>query len=204
VEAARRTGGWLALALLVVAEQVSFAGQPTGDPTGEAIAQYYTGHHVAIVLGNVLWLIAAVLLAVSVVRRAHGLPPVADKVQSALAVTGPTVMAATSATALSLAFRAEDLTPADAHALWHIEGTLFTAAVWLWLLVAIIGLAGMRAKPWVAVMMGLLLVGALVDVAGAGWWLVVSAVATYVASEPHHGDEEVPDVPHPLSWRSTG
>ena len=197
-------GGWLALALLVVAEQVSFAGQPTGDPSGEAIAQYYAGHRVAIVLGNVLWLVAALLLAVSVIRRAHGLPPLADQVQSALAVAGATVMASTSDTALWLAFRAEDLAPADAHALWHLEGALFTAAVWVWLLVALIGLAGMRGKPWVAVLMGLLLVGALVDVAGAGWWLVVSAVATYVASEPHHADEELPDLPHPVSGRSAG
>jgi hypothetical protein len=87
-----------------------------------------------------------------------------------------------------------------------VEGrrALFTAAVWLWLLVALIGLAGKRAKPWVAVVMGLLLVGALVDVAGAGWWLVVAAVATYVSSEPRHADEKVSGVQHPLTGRSAG
>lgn len=197
----RRTSGWLALALLVLAEEVSFAGQPTGDPSGGAIVGYYSDNRAAILAGNLLWLAAAALLVVGTVGRARGLPLLACRVQSALALAGGAVMVATSVAAVRLALVADRMTGADARTAWRLEGALFTAGFWIWLLVGLTGMVGMREEPWVAVVAGLLLLGALADVAGAGWWLVVAAVATYVAWQPPRAGDPRPEPDGRLAGR---
>ncbi len=170
-----RAAGATALVLVVLAEEVCFAGQPTVAEAGR-IGAYYADHRASVVAGNVLWVAAAALLLVAS-RRCCG------RAGRLAAGAAATVMTATSAVALGLAASAPD-PPGGAVAWWRAEGRLFEVGAWLWLVVLVLlGLARGRAgTAWSAYLALVVAALAVVDPVGARWWLVVGGLAVVTAS----------------------
>ncbi len=172
-----RAAGAAALVLVVLAEEVCFAGQPTVAEAG-SIGAYYADHRAAIVAGNVLWVAAAGLLLVASRRCAA-------RAGRLVAGAAATVMTATSAVALGLAAAAPD-PPGGAVAWWRTEGWLFEAGVWLWLVVLVLlGLTRRQAGPtwaaWPAYLALVVAALAVVDPLGTRWWLVLGGLAVVTA-----------------------
>ena len=175
-----RAAGAGALLLVVVAEEVCFSGQPA-VADAHTIGSFYADHRPGVVAGNVLWLAAAVLLALAAGRATVG----AGRV---LVVVAAAVMGATSAVALGLAATAPD-PPGGAVGWWRTEGALFGLGVWLWLAVLVVlgvlvvaGVTRARAGSSWPAYVGLTVAAlAVVDPAGTRWWLVLGGLALLTA-----------------------
>jgi hypothetical protein len=176
----------LATLLAVDAEEVEFAGQPPSADAG-SIATYYGSHRAAVMLGNVLWLTAALLLLVAVRRATLGATGWGSSPWR-LSLVAAAAMGLTSVTALLLTATAPD-PPGGVVGWWRTEGALFGLGVWLWLAVLVVlGVLGVASvtreragSSWPAYVGLTVAALAVVDPAGTRWWLVLGGLTLLTA-----------------------
>ncbi|GAA3829102.1 hypothetical protein GCM10022242_33090 [Nocardioides panacisoli] len=124
-----------------------WSGQPAGRPTSAQVSEWYQAHPERVLVGDVLWVLACIVIACAYVRAGRTVRRAGRRPFVAAGVGAATALAASAAVAATLALGASD----DAASWWTREGQayrigLLLAAASMIVLACAVG----RSRRWSA------------------------------------------------------